>query len=199
LLSSAAGRGQGREYPSTVDSVAVTPLVASDLAMTPMEARHMIRFALVGWLSWTLIPPFASAQQVHESGAVMEVVERLFDAMRAGDSAAARSTFAADARLIATAGRDGPQLRVDAVDRFLEAIGTPHDQVWDERVWDTEVRIDGPLATVWTHYSFYLGDRLSHCGVDSFQMFRGSAGWKIVSVADTRRVEGCPEDAPESR
>ncbi len=62
----------------------------------------MIRFALVGWLSWTLIPPFASAQQVHESGAVMEVVERLFDAMRAGDSAAARSTFAADASIVSS-------------------------------------------------------------------------------------------------
>jgi hypothetical protein len=40
-------------------------------------------------------------------------------------------------------------------------------------------------------YVFYVGDRFSHCGVDSFQLVRISAGWRIIQIADTRRKEGC--------
>ena len=55
--------------------------------------------------------------------------------------------------------------------------------------------MDGPLATVWVEYSFYLGTRLNHCGVDAFQVARGPDGWKIIALADTRRRTGCTEVA----
>lgn len=67
----------------------------------------------------------------------------------------------------------------------------PHDAVWDERIWDTQVRIDGNLASVWTKYAFYLGPQFSHCGIDHFLLFRRAEGWKIIHLADTRRREGC--------
>jgi hypothetical protein len=127
------------------------------------------------------------AQQPDEA-AVMATVQRLFDAMRAGDSAMARSVFHPDARLVAT-GEQG--VRLVPVDGFLRAIGSPHEHVWDERIWDAEVRVDGDLATVWTPYAFYLGGRFSHCGVDGFQMVRADGSWQIVSLADTRRQQGC--------
>lgn len=120
--------------------------------------------------------------------AVIEVVVQLFDGMRAGDSHMARQTLAPEARLVATSTRDGESvLRTVDIDRFIEAIGEPHDEVWDERLWDIEVRIDQNLATVWTEYAFYLGEKLSHCGVDAFQLFKSSEGWKIFQIADTRR------------
>ncbi len=130
-----------------------------------------------------------------EEMAVVEVVQRLFDGMRAGDSARVRSTFTADARLMSTAIREGePLLRSVEIDRFVEAVGQPHDEVWDERIWDTEVRVDGVLATVWTRYAFYVGPRLSHCGVDAFQLFRASEGWRIFQIADTRHEAASCED-----
>lgn len=140
----------------------------------------------------------ANAPVVGQSGpperTVVKVVERLFDAMRGSDSAKARSTFHPAAQLIGTYTRDGaPQVRINSIDAFIEALGTPHDQVWDERIWDVEVRMDGGLATVWTPYAFYLGDTFSHCGVDAFQLARGQDGWKIVSLADTRSHDGCWE------
>jgi hypothetical protein len=42
-------------------------------------------------------------------------------------------------------------------------------------------------------YAFYVGERLSHCGVDAFQLFKGPDGWRIFEIADTRRSEGCEE------
>lgn len=123
---------------------------------------------------------------------VLAVVRRLFDGMRAGDSTIVRSVFDANARLVSSGERDGqPTVQIQTVDGFVAAVGQPHDAVWDERIWDTEVRVDGNVAAVWTKYAFYLGDQFSHCGVDAFHLVRRAEGWKIVDLADTRRREGC--------
>ncbi len=78
----------------------------------------------------------------------------------------------------------------------MRAVGTPHAEVWDERLRNTAVRVDGPLASVWTEYAFYAGPRFSHCGVDARQLARTAAGWRIVALVDTRQRTGCPEQAP---
>ena len=74
---------------------------------------------------------------------------------------------------------------------FLHSIGTPHDKVYDERIMDYLIKIDGPMASVWTPYKFYLGEQFSHCGVNSFQLMKKSEGWKIIYLVDTRRKDNC--------
>lgn len=139
----------------------------------------------------------AAAQEPPSTGgdgdrqAVLEVVERLFEGMRAGDSALVRSTFHPEARLISTGAREGEAfVRAVPADRFVEAVGEATGE-WEEPIWDTEVRVEEGLATVWTKYAFYLDGEFSHCGVDAFILGRTADGWKIVSLADTRRQEGC--------
>lgn len=127
--------------------------------------------------------------------AVLATLHRLFEGMRTGDSAAVRAAFHPQAYLAtALEGRNGPVLRVDTLESFVRAVGTPHDDVWDERLFGEEVRIDGPLASVWTEYSFFLGSRFSHCGVDAFQLARTGEGWKIIALTDTRRQTGCRQE-----
>ncbi len=59
-------------------------------------------------------------------------------------------------------------------------------------IWDPKIEIDGNLAQAWTQYAFYVGKKFSHCGVDAFQLFKGTDGtWKIFQLADTRQKEGC--------
>lgn len=159
--------------------------------------RHPSRLILIALLFAALHPTAISAQsRPAAEQEVRDVVERLFDAMRAGDSAGVRATFAADARLVSTGARDGkPSMQAVPIDRFIEAVGQPHDEVWDERIWDVEIRIDDHLATVWNQYAFFLGETFSHCGVDAFQLFRSADGWRIFHLADTRRQEGC--DVPD--
>lgn len=139
----------------------------------------------------------APAADAAERDAVLAVVTRMFDAMRQGDSAMLRSVFHPEARLATAAVRNGaPVLGFEPIDRFVQAVGSkPADQVWDERLYNSIVHVDGTLATVWTDYDFYLGDRFSHCGVDSFQLAKLADGWKVFSVADTRQREGCPDRA----
>ena len=127
---------------------------------------------------------------------VMAVVEKLFDGMRSGDSAQVRSVFAPGALLGSVETKDGVsslKKDADAVDGFVKAVGTPHQAMWDERTANPKVHVDGDLAMVWVDYTFYLGDRKSHCGVDAFQFVKGAEGWKVVTLVDTRRRENCPE------
>ncbi len=133
-----------------------------------------------------------AGSDAEQKPAVLAVVQRLFDGMRAGDSAMVRSTFLANAAMIGTGLRDGHYTAsVGTTDRFVKAIGTPHDKQWDERTKNEIVQIDGPLATVWADYTFTLGGTFSHCGVDSFQLVRTDDGWKIAAIADTRSTN-CP-------
>jgi len=137
----------------------------------------------------------ASAQSVSaDSQAVAAVVHQLFDAMRAGDSAAVRSVFHPEAQLATTMMRQGaPVVEFDSIGMFVRAVGTPHDEVWDERLRSETIRLDDGLASVWTEYSFYAGETFSHCGVNSFHLARTAEGWKIIGLVDTRRKEGCPD------
>jgi ketosteroid isomerase-like protein len=132
--------------------------------------------------------------QADEEAAVRAVVTRLFDAMRAGDGTVFRELFTPDARLQTAAARRDGSVVLDGtpVDTFAAFVAQPHDFVADERIDAWQVRVDGPLAIVTVDYSFYAGERFSHCGIDAFQLFRSAEGWKIFQLTDTRRRTGCP-------
>lgn len=149
---------------------------------------------LIALLALAALAPVPAHAQVTTEDSVRAVIVRLFDGMRTRDSAAVRAAFVPDARLqTALVRQDGrPELRADSVGAFVRAIGgAPADLTLDERVDSVHVRIDGPLAVVTVDYTFYAGQRLSHCGIDAFQLFRGPEGWKIFQLTDTRRRAGC--------
>lgn len=143
-----------------------------------------------------MLPPAPEISAQTPEDEVRAVVDALFDAMRAKDEATLRSLFLPEARLFNTSIRDGaPTIRFRPIAEFIEAVVTSPEYL-DERIWDVEVRADGTLAAVWNRYNFYRGDVLDHCGVDAFQLFRSSDGWKIFHVADTLVREGCTGPGP---
>jgi hypothetical protein len=120
---------------------------------------------------------------------VRAVVTKMFDAMRARDTAALRSVFDSGARLIGTSVRNGaPVVEITPIGEFIRILATAAPgQLLDERLMNTQVSVSDNLASVWTEYKFYVGERFSHCGVDNFQLAKGADGWKIYALADTRR------------
>lgn len=132
--------------------------------------------------------------QSQEEEAIKKVIEDLFEGMRRGDSSMVSVLFHPDVRMM-TSFQDASGeavLKEGSLETFLKAIGTPHDKIWDEKIWNTEVKIDDNLAQIWTDYAFYTDDQFSHCGVDAFQLVRESDGtWRIVNLIDTRRKEPC--------
>lgn len=137
---------------------------------------------------------YAQSNQEPTESAVIAKVDLLFDAMRANDSTMVQDLFSAEANLssIYTDKNSGKVVKkTSPAHSFITAIGRPHDQTWDEKIWSYEVQIDGPMAYVWTEYTFYLDERLLHCGVNVFEMMNTDMGWQISGITDTRRTGDC--------
>ncbi|WP_346318272.1 nuclear transport factor 2 family protein [Chitinophaga sp. YIM B06452] len=137
-----------------------------------------------------------AAAQHSEEEAVKSAIRQLFEGMKRGDSAMVKAVFSENVVMqTALTTKDGSLKLVTAsFEKFLTAVGSPHTDVWDERISFSKVLVDGPLASVWTPYQFYLNEKFSHCGVNSFQLFKSpEGGWKIIYLVDTRRKEKCVE------
>jgi hypothetical protein len=124
---------------------------------------------------------------------VKAVINQLFDGMRKVDVKSLKEVFA-DSAILQTTKRkpDGSfYVQNDAVSGFIESIGKSKKDSLDERITFESIKIDGPLASVWTPYKFYYAGNFSHCGVNSFQLVRINGRWRIQYLVDTRRRQGC--------
>lgn len=118
---------------------------------------------------------------------VIETVERLFDGMRAKNLEGLREVLSPTAAIVwvdAESGASG----VTSVADFLANVESAPYQL-NEDMWDPEVRVDGPLATLWAPYGFYRDAEFSHWGHDAFHLVRDQSGWRIAAIAYTQRTE----------
>ena len=170
---------------------------------SPFNFRSAFYVALFALLSVSLntaaaqsappMPPEREPASNADEKAVRQVIDDMFDGMREGDGDKVAALFV-DGVVAQRAGtnREGqPRLGKTPISDFAAAVNQPHDQVWDERIWNVDIKIDGRLASAWMNFAFYLGDSFSHCGVNSFQFFNGEDGWKIITLADTSQRTGC--------
>ncbi|HJS54278.1 MAG TPA: nuclear transport factor 2 family protein [Chitinophagaceae bacterium] len=124
---------------------------------------------------------------------VKAVVNQLFTAMKNADAGMLKDAFA-DTAVLQTIRRkqDGTFfVQNERVNDFVTQIGMAKKDSLDERITFESVKIDGPLASVWTPYKFYYAGKFSHCGVNSFQLVRINGRWKIQFLIDTRRRQDC--------
>ncbi|MDQ8003718.1 MAG: nuclear transport factor 2 family protein [Pedobacter sp.] len=138
------------------------------------------------------VTTFAFAQN-NEEEAIKKTINQLFDGMRKSDSTLVRSAFNQGA-ILQTIGKtkEGTAVvRSTDLNGFVASIAKPHPEIHDERIVFTKILIDANLASVWTDYKFYIGEKFSHCGVNSFQLVKVGDAWKIVYLIDTRRKENC--------
>jgi hypothetical protein len=149
------------------------------------SARRILAVVIVFIATST---PLAAQAPADGDAGVRAAIEQLFDGMRTGDSTAVRAVFHPEARMLTAAVRNGETLlQAGSIDEFVQAVGTPHPEVWDERIDDLEIEVDDPLATAWMDYRFHLGETFSHCGVNAFQFLRTAEGWRVIQITDTRR------------
>ena len=158
---------------------------------TSIFLKHISATLLL--LAASATSPALAQKASPETEAVKSVITTFFDGMRRSDSTMVRRTLAPAAVFHGFGGKPGqaPTLEIESINGFLKAVGTPHPQIWDERVKFERMLIDANLASVWAPYEFYLGSKFSHCGYDSFQLVKLVDGWKIAHVIDTRRKEKC--------
>jgi len=137
------------------------------------------------------VSTYSFSQSAEDS--VKSAVNLLFEGMKNADASMLQKAFADSAILqtIARTKEGKMMIRNENVNGFAESIGKLGKGDADERIQFETIKIDGPLAIVWTPYKFYYKGQFSHCGVNSFQLVRINGEWKIQYLIDTRRREGC--------
>ena len=133
-------------------------------------------------------PPPTSAEAERE---VVRAVERLFEGMSARDTTLLRQLLAPDLVVVSARESGGSAtVRRQSVADFLRAVATSPEEL-RERIWSPEVRVDGPIASVWAPYDFHRGARFSHCGHDAFHLARDGGRWVITGLTYTVRAGPC--------
>ncbi len=162
---------------------------------TGQGLRRAARLLFAAAALSVLAPSPSAAAQSPEHDAAYRVVTRLFDAMRMRDTLAMRASFTSNASMQSLV---SGAVRVEPVDAWITSVGrAPTGLVLDERLANPVVHVDGDLASVWVDYWFFAGDRFSHCGVDALLLARLDGAWRVFSIVDTRRTQGCAPAPPK--
>lgn len=143
------------------------------------------------FLTLTLLTSTINAQSAEDS--VKAAVNRLFDGMKNSDAELLRFAFA-DNAILQTIVKDKEGktiIKNEKIEDFIEIVSKQSKGAADERIVFDLIKIDGPLAIVWTPYKFFFNGIFSHCGVNSFQLVKINGDWKIQYLIDTRRKKGC--------
>jgi hypothetical protein len=150
--------------------------------------KHLKAFALFA----IFLFPFQLMAQSEEAE-IKAVIQQLFDGMRTKNTDMIAASFSNEAIMQTIAPTEnGFKVNNGSVTDFVKRIGgTPAETNLDERITKYDINVDGPMATAWTPYEFYVNGNFSHCGVNSFQLVKLAEGWKIIYIIDTRRKEAC--------
>ena len=150
-----------------------------------------IRFQVV-LISWLAMAPIAGqTRQEDDKAAVLATVQAFFDTMASRDVEGARRVLMPEGRFYSTRDQDGRTVvRASAVEDYLKTLaGRKQDN--RERIWSPDVRVHGPIASVWTPYDFWVDRKFSHCGLDVFDLVKTAEGWRIAGLTYTVERTGC--------
>lgn len=143
----------------------------------------------------TLFIAFPAFTQNHHSDSVQiaDIIQDVFDGMRESDTSKMAPHMHPNVKMQSlTIDESGNKIsQLNGAEGWLNAVANNKGAVYDEQVDNLRILSDGGVATAWMDYKFYLGDELSHCGVNSFQFIKIDEKWKIIYIIDSRKKENC--------
>lgn len=148
----------------------------------------------IAFLLIIIVSQNAFSQEDVEKLAVEETIQQFFEAFHQQDSVALGEIAHPSITMQSIAeGKEGnTKLSTEEYQNFVKAIvSIPEGTKFEEKLHSFEISVNGPLASAVTPYSFFVNDTLSHCGVNSFQLYKQEGKWKIIYIVDTRKKEGC--------
>jgi len=129
------------------------------------------------------IPPVRAQSSDAEGKAAIAVADSVLAALTSGDNATlARLTL--DSAVVGGAGlRNGAEsLSLRSWAPYINRAGKSE---FTERGFDATVRVQDRVAQVWMPYDLYLGERWSHCGVDTFTLMKKDGHWRVAALIYT--------------
>lgn len=135
-------------------------------------------------LTFALLLSITTFAQKDDAKDALAVVNKLFDEMAAANAAGILATGTAENQLVAIQKtKEGRKISVMNGEQFTKFFTKPG--AIKEIMYDPKVEVSGDWAMVWGRYVFFSGGKLSHCGINQFNLVRTDAGWKIANGAST--------------
>ncbi len=167
-----------------------------------LKGKYYAQTELDKWLN-EIAPRIANShiEKPTDEQAAGAIADKLFEAMRAKNADAIRALFIAEGQLTALdKPRDGstglPKTRNFSADAFAKNIAGGTGE-YIEKMPEKMVKIYGDAAIVFGRYTFYVGEKFSHCGANAFHLLRTVNGWKIANGTSTLEFTNC--DAKETK
>lgn len=136
-----------------------------------------------------VISLFISLNNYAQEIEIKSTIQSFFEGFHAKDTIKIKS-FCHEKMLLQTIaeGKNGTLLQEESPNDFIKSISSfPKELKFEERILGFNIQIDGNMAHVWTPYEFYINEKFSHKGVNSFTLIFANNCWKIVHLIDTRR------------
>ena len=129
-----------------------------------------------------------------EEAAALATVQRFFDTMTSKDVAGASAVLDPEGDFVSVRWNDAGQrvVRRSSGRAYLDGLASEPKTLL-ERMWEPDVQVHGPIATVRTPYDFHIDGVFSHCGVDVFQLLQTDGKWIITGGTYTVERTGCSE------
>ena len=149
------------------------------------------KFSLLLFLSILITRSSAFAQTAEDS--IKTVINTMFTGMKNSDTVLVKSCFTETAFMQTfSKNKEGKTIiTTDTPSGFAKIIATIPAGAADEQIVFKDLKIDGPMAAVWTPFKLYFNGKFYSCGVNSFQLVRLNNEWKIQYILDTRRRNNC--------
>lgn len=132
--------------------------------------------------------------QNKEEMAVKKTVTDFFEAFHQKDTLAMKS-FMAKKVVLQTTGKDKDGktlLQTAEIEQLYRNIASiPADASFKEKLTSWHIQVDRTMANAWVGYEFWFNGKLSHCGINSFQLINFDGVWKIIYLIDTRGRQDC--------
>ena len=146
------------------------------------SAAILMMMLLVGLNSY-------AAGTAQEKAEVRQILDQVFDAMRAGDDETLKTLLLPDTPL----DRISPDKPVERGDSsgWIGWVSTLKPGQADEQIFDVEIHVEGPLAVAWAPFTIAIDGELKSCGVNQFTLVKHAQEWKVAYLIDTHTPDKC--------
>jgi len=133
------------------------------------------------------------AQKNNDKADALGLVNKLFDEMAGANAAGILATGTAENQLVAVQKMKDGKTRISVIngEQFTKFFTKPG--AVKEVMYDPKVEVNGDWAMVWGRYVFFANGKLSHCGINQFNLVRTETGWKIANGASTIDPGDCTD------
>jgi hypothetical protein len=134
------------------------------------------------------------AQGGDDKKAALSVVNQLFAEMAAANPAGILALHTPTSDLAGVFRIKEGKTRYQSIngEKFSQMF-TDKTKVMKEEMYDPKIEVSGDWAMVWGRYVFFVGDKLSHCGINQFNLVRIDGAWKIANGASTIDPTDCSQ------